>query len=58
MRDEIATPFGLAMTIYFMPLYHLENNSTIPSPLAGEGAGEGDYTVFTPTSILPHQGGG
>ena len=24
----------------------------------GEGGGEGGHAVFTPTSILPHQGGG
>ena len=24
----------------------------------GEGGGEGGHTLFTPTSILPHQGGG
>ena len=26
--------------------------------LAGEGGGEGEHNIFTPTSILPHQGGG
>jgi hypothetical protein len=30
----------------------------IPSPLVGEGEGEGEHTLSTPTSILPHQGGG
>ena len=48
----------------------MENNPIIPlSPWRlparsrfgegrGEGGGEGDYTISTPTSILPHQGGG
>jgi len=27
-------------------------------PLAGEGKGEGEHLLPTPTSILPHQGGG
>jgi hypothetical protein len=30
----------------------------IPSPLVGEGRGEGEYTIGTPTLTLPHQGGG
>jgi hypothetical protein len=29
-----------------------------PSPLAGEGGGEGEHTMPTPTSVLPRQGGG
>jgi len=29
-----------------------------PSPLVGEGGGEGEHTMSTPTSILPRQGGG
>ena len=29
-----------------------------PSPLVGEGGGEGEHTLFTPSSILRHQGGG
>ena len=28
-----------------------------PSPLVGEGGGEGGHTVITPTLILPHQEG-
>ena len=35
-----------------------ENKPITPSPLAGEGEGEGDHTRSTPTLILPHQGGG
>jgi hypothetical protein len=31
---------------------------TSPSPLVGEGWGEGASTAFTPTPPLPHQGGG
>jgi hypothetical protein len=28
--------------------YYVENNPIIPSPLAGEGGGEGDYTYVHP----------
>jgi hypothetical protein len=38
---------------------YVENNPNYqPSPLVGEGGGEGEYAMSTPTSILPHQGGG
>jgi hypothetical protein len=30
----------------------------IPSPLTGEGGGEGGLGTFPPTSILPRKGGG
>ena len=30
----------------------------LPLPLVGEGGGEGEYTLPTPTSILPLDGGG
>jgi hypothetical protein len=40
----------------FLHWYWLENNSTIPSLPAGEGKGE--HAMATPTSILPHRGGG
>jgi hypothetical protein len=35
-----------------------ENKPITPSPLAGEGGGEGDHTESTPTLILPLDGGG
>jgi glycosyltransferase involved in cell wall biosynthesis len=36
----------------------LKKKPSMPSPLAGEGKGEGGPTTSTPTSVLPHQGGG
>jgi len=39
--------------------YCLENTPEyFPPPLVGEGVGEGEHAIFTPTFILPHQGGG
>ena len=37
---------------------YLENKPVTPSPIVGEGEGEGGRTVITATFILPHQGGG
>jgi hypothetical protein len=38
--------------------YCSENEQITPSPLVGEGGGEGEHDMATPASILPHQGGG
>jgi hypothetical protein len=35
-----------------------ENKWRTPSPSVGEGGGEGEHAMFTPTRTLPHQGGG
>ena len=40
-----------------LDLYGKDRNYP-PLPLAGEGKGEGEHLLPTPTSILPRQGGG
>ena len=42
----------------FENLNYMDNGPSSPSPLAGEGAGEGEHFLSTPTLVLPRQGGG
>ena len=49
MNDQAQSEFDIRI--------YVEITRFSPSPLAGEGGGEG-HTLSTPTSILPHQGGG
>ena len=50
-KGDLLTPF------YYLSNFS-ENKPIAPSPLVGEGGGEGEHTIITPTFILPHQGGG
>jgi hypothetical protein len=38
-------------------LNYIEYSLSSPSPLAGEGGGEGEHILPIPTFVLPRQGG-
>jgi len=44
--------------IFFTGYLKTSDRTETPSPLEGEGWGEGEHAIFTPTLTLPHQGGG
>jgi anthranilate synthase/aminodeoxychorismate synthase-like glutamine amidotransferase len=56
--ESILTPLGGLMIKNFIDCIAQKIPQAFPSPLVGEGKGEGEQAMLTPTLILPHQGGG
>jgi hypothetical protein len=57
-KCEVAHQWIRGSPLRFPASPYVKNSLFSPSPLVGEGKGEGERTVCTPTSILPRQGGG